>query len=62
MLQSMKAASQQSTVRAKGADPARATQYVAVQSRGTIALPAGLRRRFISTSRAQVAITERADE
>jgi bifunctional DNA-binding transcriptional regulator/antitoxin component of YhaV-PrlF toxin-antitoxin module len=63
MLQSMKAASSMPAVMAwLRADPARATQYVAVQSRGTIALPAGLRRRLhLDEPGAQVAITERAD-
>ena len=42
--------------------PLRATQYVAVQARGTIALPAGLRRRLhLDEPGAQVAISERDD-
>jgi len=58
----MNAASRQRGSPAPAERPPRAPQYVAVQSRGTIALPAGLRRRLhLDEPGAQVAIVERED-
>jgi len=58
----MKTAKHQSGDGRPNPDAERAPQYVAVQARGTIALPAGLRRRLhLDEPGAQLAIVERED-
>jgi bifunctional DNA-binding transcriptional regulator/antitoxin component of YhaV-PrlF toxin-antitoxin module len=58
----MTTAKRQSSVTAKPETLSHDPQYVAVQARGTIALPAGLRRRLhLDEPGAQVAIVERED-
>jgi bifunctional DNA-binding transcriptional regulator/antitoxin component of YhaV-PrlF toxin-antitoxin module len=62
MLSSMNTAKRQSSLSEGVQSAPRGPQYVAVQSRGTIALPAGLRRRLhLDEPGAQVAILERED-
>lgn len=61
-LQCMNTAARQRSPRLPTRDAERAPQYVAVQARGTIALPAGLRRRLhLDEPGAQLAIVERDD-
>jgi bifunctional DNA-binding transcriptional regulator/antitoxin component of YhaV-PrlF toxin-antitoxin module len=58
----MTTAKRQSSETAPSEAPPSDPQYVAVQARGTIALPAGLRRRLhLDEPGAQVAIVERED-